>query len=80
MVKIQNMKLTTHRQVTVPKEVCQHYGFDARCEVEWIKEKNGPRLVKKSDAPNPFAAQIGAWKGRKAARQLLKESRDHGAR
>ncbi len=51
-------KITSKRQVTVPREVCDSLGIGAGDEIEWAVTKTGIR-VRRGGPPIPFRK----WRG-----------------
>jgi AbrB family looped-hinge helix DNA binding protein len=47
------MKVGTHGQVTIPKELRRRYGLDSNVEVEFVPEEGGIKLRPKSRARHP---------------------------
>lgn len=56
------MRVTEKGQVTIPKEIRDHFGIHPGSEVEFIASEKGPLLVKSdADTPEERARRFEDW-------------------
>lgn len=67
-------KITSKRQITVPKDVCEELAVDAGDEIEFVKASDGFRVRKRVD-PAVFDKYRGILKLGKKTDQIIEEMR-----